>query len=100
MDVYDFIQYIKIFLQQIETLNEKHRIIDVPYFIIMVLGHRKLGLTTIEMMIFITLVLEGISMRGAAKAMEIFFLQFQVNLLIPSWYAGRFWMMRLVSSNY
>ena len=48
-----------------------------------------------QMMMFITLVLEGISMRGAAKAMEIFFLQFQVNLLIPSWYAGRFWMMRL-----
>ena len=48
-----------------------------------------------QIMMFITLVLEGISMRGAAKAMEIFFLQFQVNLLIPSWYAGRLWIMRL-----
>jgi len=48
-----------------------------------------------QIMMFISLVLVGISMRGAAKAMEIFFLQFQVNLLIPSWYAGRFWMMRL-----
>jgi hypothetical protein len=29
-DVYAFIQFIKIFLQQIETLKEKHKIIDVP----------------------------------------------------------------------
>lgn len=49
-----------------------------------------------HIMMFISLVLfSGISMRGAAKALEIFILQFQLNLLIPSWYAGRLWLMRL-----
>ena len=49
-----------------------------------------------HIMMFISLVLySGISMRGAANAIEIFILQFQVNLLIPSWYAGRLWLLRL-----
>ena len=49
-----------------------------------------------HIMMFISLVIfAGISLRGAAKAIEIFILQFQLNLLIPSWYAGRLWLMRL-----
>jgi len=49
-----------------------------------------------HIMMFISLVLfSGISMRGAANAIEIFIVQFQVNLLIPSWYAGRLWLLRL-----
>ena len=49
-----------------------------------------------HIMMFISLVLfSGISLRGAANAIEIFILQFQLNLLIPSWHAGRLWLMRL-----
>lgn len=60
---------------------------DVPHKHTYSIGH---------IMLFISLVLfAGISMRGAAKAIEIFILQMQMNLLIPSWYAGRFWLMRL-----
>ncbi|KPA10357.1 hypothetical protein MHK_009439 [Candidatus Magnetomorum sp. HK-1] len=57
---------------------------------------RKHTYSTGHMMLFISLVLfAGISLRGAAKAIETFILQFQLNLLIPSWYAGRLWLLRL-----
>jgi hypothetical protein len=49
-----------------------------------------------HIMMFLSLVLfSGISLRGAANAIEIFVIQCQLNILIPSWYTGRLWLMRL-----
>jgi hypothetical protein len=49
-----------------------------------------------HIMMFLSLVLfSGISLRGASKAIEIFVIQCQLNILIPSWYTGRLWLMRL-----
>ena len=49
-----------------------------------------------HIILFLSLVLSSsTSLRGANRAIETFFLFFDLKLSSPCWYTGRFWLLRL-----